>query len=391
MELTTELRNGDLAGLAGLLTANQLHKQDAVAPATAIRSGDGIITVDGMGLDGPAGLPGRFAPTDIMVGSIADKLKVPVAYLRRLQADRPDLFDANVNGWLHGANYLSPWVMADDHDPRSFLVRTFIDPDGGTGIGRALLSDSFKAVDNLDVLMAALEGAKNGGPEVVVDSADLSEHRMVVKLTAPEITALAPWVLGDYRSPFTGRSGKDVPVVSAGIIITNSETGGSSFTVCPRFVFKVCNNGMCITKDAMRSIHLGGKLTAGIQWSGDTMDKNVELVIAQARDAVATFLNVDYMTAKLQEITMKAGAPVASPVATVQLVGQKLRYSEAQVNGILDHFIKGGSITAGGVMQAVTSYSQLVTNPDEAFDLEMSAINALDAAYTARNAAPVPA
>jgi hypothetical protein len=37
------------------------------------------------------------------------------------------------------------------------------------------------------------------------------------------------------------------------------------------------------------------------------------------------------------------------------VIGARLRYTEVQQKEILDHFIAGGSLTAGGIMQAVTS------------------------------------
>mgnify|MGYP001498055032 CR=1 FL=1 len=52
-------------------------------------------------------------------------------------------------------------------------------------------------------------------------------------------------------------------------------------------------------------------------------------------------------------------------------------YSEEQISGIMDHFIKGGDTTAGGVMQAITAYSQTVQDVDQAIMLEESAVRAL--------------
>ena len=61
---------------------------------------------------------------------------------------------------------------------------------------------------------------------------------------------LAPALLAGYRTPFTGAAGADNPVVFAGFVITNSETGCGAFTLTPRLVVQVCRNGMTITRDA---------------------------------------------------------------------------------------------------------------------------------------------
>lgn len=44
---------------------------------------------------------------------------------------------------------------------------------------------------------------------------------------------MAPNLLANYRSPFNGRSGRDLPIVSAGLAITNSETSCGAFELMP--------------------------------------------------------------------------------------------------------------------------------------------------------------
>jgi hypothetical protein len=41
----------------------------------------------------------------------------------------------------------------------------------------------------------------------------------------------------------------------------------------------------------------------------------------------------------------------------------------------------GGQLTSGGVMNAVTSYSQTLSNPDAAHDLNTRAVEAMELAY----------
>jgi hypothetical protein len=47
---------------------------------------------------------------------------------------------------------------------------------------------------------------------------------------------------------------------------------------------------------------------------------------------------------------------------------------------ILAHFIRGGQLTAGGVMQAVTSVAQTLDDADAAHEMESQAVRALDIA-----------
>jgi hypothetical protein len=60
----------------------------------------------------------------------------------------------------------------------------------------------------------------------------------------------------------------------------------------------------------------------------------------------------------------------------------RLRYTEAQQAEILDHFIKGGDLTAGGIMHALTSTAQAQDGGDAVWDMESTALEALRIATT---------
>lgn len=384
---TNTARNANLADLAAILGAQQSRKLDIVAPAGAIRSEGGVLYVTGaeqeITLDGVTTVDGAYRPTVVCDEGIAEKLGVPVAYLKKLRTERPDIYDANVNGWLSGGTW-DGGVAGNDQ--RSFMVRAFRpDDQGGEGVARAFLSDRYRTVDNLDVLTAALEGVKAAGVAINVDGCDLTDRRMYVRISAPEVQALAPTLLANYRSPFTGDQGAANPTVFAGFELSNSETGGGAFTIVPRLVVQVCKNGMKMTRDAIREVHIGGQLDAGvIRWSEDTQRKNLELVTARTADAVATFLDVDYMTKVIARLEEDSAKPLSTPAETVKVIGQQLRFSQERTAGILDHFIKGGDATAGGVLHAVTSFAQTIPDADDAAELEGLAMRAFDLAVAAR-------
>ena len=134
---------------------------------------------------------------------------------------------------------------------------------------------------------------------------------------------------------------------------------------------------MTITRDAMRAVHLGERMDEGIQWSSDTLDRQLELVTAKARDAVTAFLDPGYVARLVREMEQHAGHRVTDAPKAIEVIGARLRYTEAQQKEILDHFIAGGSLTAGGIMHAVTSAAQVQDDGDAAWDLETSALDAL--------------
>ena len=53
-------------------------------------------------------------------------------------------------------------VLAEP-DARNFLVRCFRGDPGQPGVARALLSDSYKVMDNFDLLLAVLDGVTQAG------------------------------------------------------------------------------------------------------------------------------------------------------------------------------------------------------------------------------------
>lgn len=423
MELTT--RNASLQDLAALLKDQHGHKLDMIVPASKLRAVDASLVVSGaepvITDEGVTSADGVYVPTTICDEQVSEKLGVPVGYLKRLRNERPDLYDANVNGWLHGGGEV---VGADEDrddvtqfpgDVRSFMLRTFKGDDEGPGIARALLSDRYAHFDHFDVLTQTLEGVREAGVEVIIDACDLTERRMYVTVICPEITALAPVLLKGYRSPFadgnveraapsTAPSGYwnqhraqhfaelgdrygwdgDMPLVFAGFKIGNSETGGGAFSITPELRVLSCWNGLTITQDVLRKVHVGGKLDEGVvRWSEDTQRKSLDLVKAQTRDAVTTFLDVDYITKVIDRIEADAAKPVAKPDECVRTIGKTLRFSEQQIDGVLDHFIRGGQVTAGGVLNAVTSYAQCIVDADAAHEFGDQAMRAFELAVAA--------
>jgi hypothetical protein len=399
---TIAARNATLADLVPMLRDRQARKIDVVVPARTLRVDKGDLIVRGGGVelseDGVTTVDGRYTPTSSCDGDIAARLDIPVKYLRRMRNDRPWIYDTIVNDALRGRTRVGPGpfgsvtVLADP-DPRSFLLRCFRG-DGESGIARALLSDTYGVMDDLDVLMAALDGVKQSGMDVEVTGASLTDTHMYVDVVAPQVTALAPVLFAGYRNPFgqeqlaqaraavgaptLGHTGTGDPIVFAGFRISNSEVGQGAFSIVPRLVAQICTNGMTINQDRQRNVHLGSRLEAGVvEWSETTQRKALELITAKTTDLVAGWLSPDYLTRKLAEIDEAAGKPVTDAPKTIELIAKRQGYSVAEQEGILGHFIAGGQMTAGGMLNAVTSYAQTVSSADRADEIESGALKVL--------------
>ncbi|AZP14700.1 DUF932 domain-containing protein [Streptomyces aquilus] len=373
----TGARNADLSDLVRILEDGQRRKLDVIAPASALRMREGNVHVEGVEsqitASGVTRVDGIYRPTAVADEGIADKLRIPLAYLRRMRAENVPLLDENVNAWLR------------EEPERRFMLRAFRSDDSGAmpgeGVARALLSDSYKLMDNLDMLLAALDGVQQSGHPTRITGCDLSDRRMYVRVESEAVAIQARALLRGYRSPFDGRSGDELPMISAGFVITNSEVGAGAYTITPRAVIQVCRNGLTQTKDVMRAVHLGGKQDEGVvSWSGQTQRKTLELITSKTTDAVRTFLSQEYVEAKVHEMEAAASRTLAEPTKTIEHVTKTLSINTETKDRILAHFIRGGQMTAGGVMQAVTSTAQTLTDADQAATLEALALPALTAA-----------
>lgn len=372
MEMQMEARNARFEDVLGLLERQHETKFDAVVPSTHMRYQNGLLIVRegatqltdvGVSLTNAA-----FRPTDQFESHLAQRLEIPIQYLRKMRdGDSLDLLGINVNHWLYRSE-------------RNWFIRAFRGTEpGDIGIARAFLSDRYNVIDHLDAVFAVLDGVRDGGVEVKIASADLSERKLRVKLDAPQVLARAPEFVKRYRH--NGSSGIDNPYISAGLVVTNSETGGAAFSIAPQITVLVCTNGYTRTVDALRKVHLGEKMDAGaILWSEDTKRQNVELIRSQAKDAVVTFLSQPYIERIASELEEKGQKLLDRPQEVLDSVGKKLRYSETEREAILTKFIEGGDTRASGVVQAFTAYARDVDNPDRAAEIEEQAFEILSLA-----------
>lgn len=405
---TRTLRNASVEDLIHTLEHQHRQKVDRVIPVSSLRMWNGQLMVEGM--DDIAVPPveeqitesgvtaaqpgytvdvnGLYLPTAVADGQLAGLFKIPVAYFRRLREEHVDLLDANVNQWApRGVR-----TESGKYDTDKRVLARMLWGDDGTGehvgILRALLSDRYGARDNLDTAMAVLDGMQAAGLDGTnISKCDLSDNRFYMFVEAPDVHAYAHEMLKGYKNPIETNYGTTGPhaavkdIVHAGFAVTNSETGGGALAITPRIIVRICRNGLQITKEAMRKVHLGTKLDEGnINWSSRTRDAANALVREQVTDAVRAFLSQDFLEHQIGKLERDSGVEITNVTETIENVGIKLSYSQGERNGILAHFIKGGQLTSGGVMQAVTSYAQLIDSPDRSWDVEASAVEAMHVA-----------
>ncbi|MFE9751001.1 hypothetical protein ACFYOT_39365 [Saccharothrix saharensis] len=412
MSLTATVRNADFEHMLHMLRTQNAAKIDVVAPATTLRARGGAIELSGVepvfDHHGVTLVDGLYVPTAAADTTIAAKLNIGSKYLRFMRTERPDLFDLNVNGLLHGKSKRTATGKTSviyPPDSRSFLLRLFRGQDGEPGVLRALLSDRFGMVDNLDLLTAVLDGIRQADVQVEIRSCDLTDSSMHCKVYSPTVERLAPQLLAGYRNPFANpeleadrqRVTTDLdmgrrlaaaeglgyepgcePVVFAGFRFSNSEVGAGSVTLKPELYVRICRNGLTLPALAFRKVHLGQRMDGGtISWSQDTVKKQLDVIAAQARDHVREWLSPAFLAKQVAKLEEQARTPVTEPQSTVKVLGRELGFTEAEREGVLRHFIAGGQPTAAGIANAITSYSQTVADPARADALDDLALLAM--------------
>lgn len=376
MNLQLSARNADISEVLDLLNKQNDVKYDVVVPPTHLRyEGGNLVVKEGavdLSAEGVDVVDAVLAPTANFERNAASRLEIPYPYIEKMRGEGAfTLLDDNINHWLgqYGKNLLVRGFRTDDTND--------------LGIARALLSDRFQVIDNLDAAFAALDGIRDAGiTDLTFNRSDLSESRLRLTMTSPTLLMHTPNFLEGYRSP-DGRTGREYPVIEAGIAIDNSETGGGAFTIAPWFLVRVCTNGMTRRQDALRKVHIGTQMEAGVvQWSAGTRQLNIDMIRSQAKDAVVTFMSRAYLDKVEAELEGAAGKVLAKPQEAIEQIGKALRYTESERESILGFFIQGGQPTAGGLMQAVTAYAQTVEDPDRAITFEDDAFDVLARALT---------
>ncbi|MEV4296076.1 hypothetical protein [Microbispora rosea] len=121
-------RNAGLAELHALLRDQHARKVDIPVTTAQIRAaGTHLQLIDTPPVLSEAGVSdsaGLYLPTEICDQGLADKLGIPLPYLRRLRAHQPALYEANVNTWLRS-------------DDRRFLLRGLRGAGDAPGVARA--------------------------------------------------------------------------------------------------------------------------------------------------------------------------------------------------------------------------------------------------------------
>lgn len=314
-------------------------KKDYIGSAQALR-----LYEDGQTFEiGSMGKARQFGTTRLFHRQVASALGIPAKYYDLMQSRKPELLAQNVNAWF------------GDRE-NSYMIRTM---DYGAGrMARALLSDRYRRIDNMEIASAVLP-LFAGSDQYEVVSSEVTENRLYLKIVNRRLEmAVVP---GD--------------IVQAGVMISNSEVGLGSVSVQPLVYRLVCTNGMVVNDMGERKNHVGRAAKAVDDsfhiYSDETMEAEDKAFLLKLRDVTMAAIEESRFAQVVGRLKEAAGIPITGKVTeVVELTARTYGINSDEQDSVLQHLIAGGDLSQYGLSNAITRASQDVESYDRATTLE---------------------
>lgn len=327
-----------LMSLAQELERQQQSKKDLVVPSALMHHETDTAGATRLVVEEDGG-PGRYAMTPLARRQLAEKLRIPYAYFERMREEQPGLLDRNVNAWLQ-------------HDEDRRMLRTL---DGQV---RAVLSDRYRRLDNHDLAESVLPLLQRL-PQARFESVELTGTRMYLKVVTPRLRhEVSP---GD--------------VVQAGVVVSNSEVGHGTLSVQPLLYRLACSNGLIVSDGSLHKTHVGRSIAPGQEamtlFRDDTVQADDRAFFLKVRDVVEAAVSETAFLQAARRLERTRAIPLAGdPVRSVEVLANRYALNEEERTGVLRHLVMGGDLTAYGLVNAVTHYSQAIEDYDRATEFE---------------------
>ena len=310
-------------------------KKDYIAPAQSMK-----LEKDGRTFQ--MGHEKTFATTELFHRQMASALSIPAKYYDLMQKEKPELLAENVNSWL-------------DTRQNNYMVRSM---DYGAGpVARALLSERYRRIDNMEIASAVLPLFAGSG-DYRVESCEVTEHRLYLKILNP-------------RLEMEVRKGD---IVQAGVMISNSEVGLGAVSVQPLVYRLVCTNGLIINDFGERRNHVGrqAKMAENFAlYSDETLEAEDKAFMLKLRDTTMAAIEESRFAQIVNKMKEAAGIPIKGNVQeVVELTCREFGITQDEQNGIFKYLVEGGDLSLYGLTNAVTRTSQDVESYDRATALE---------------------
>ena len=319
-------------------------KEDYVVDTRALTMQDNCdIHIEGVG---------RYDLTNRAHRQLGYRLGIPHKYYKRMMEEAPDLLARNANHWFL-------------EKPETRMVRML---DGNI---RAILSDRYRTLDNIDLAEAVLPAMGEAGMEVA--SCEVSPDFLHIKGISPR----EPVEIGPPEGFEWGKGHARVDVVQPGLVIRNSEVGAGSLQVLPAVHTVHCSNLAIFGKDGIRRFHLGEKLkgsSTGRAWrylSDETKALTDAAIWGQVKDLIKASLEGQVFDDIVNELRDSRGHYIGvKPTLVIERLSDTEQLTKDEGDSVLEHLMAGGDLTKYGLHAAVTRAAEDLESYDRATDLE---------------------
>jgi hypothetical protein len=264
---------------------------------------------------------------------------IPAKYYDKMLTQAPDLLANNVNRWF-------------TKFPTPRMVRAL------DGTARAFLSDKYRPLENEDLAEACLPPIMELG--LTIMSAEITERKLYIKAVDPRVQR----ELDAKGGKFGDGMHNIVRMLAPAITISNSEVGMGALSILGGVYDGFCSNLATFGERSVRKYHVGAKHEIGgeqlyAMLSDNTRKLTDKATWAQVGDVVRAAFDRARFDALCDKIAETEKQEITGDVVkVVELAGRKFGFNDTENKSILDHLIKGGSLTRYGYYNAVTRTAQ---------------------------------
>ena len=348
-----------LAEVLSELQHQNKMKRDYVAPAKAFRLEDNGETFTLSRNDGSREM---FYTTDLFHRQIGSTLEIPAKYYDQMRKLKPELLARNVNAWFgdRDQNYMLRTMKQyeEAEEPDAHINECIAGHTKTQGVARALLSDRYRRIDNMEIATDVLP-LFAGQADMTVASSAVTSTRLYLKIVNTRLE----------------QEVKPGDVVQAGVVISNSEVGLGAVSVQPLIYRLVCSNGLIVSDFGERRTHIGRAVEAADEkyniYSDDTRKAEDKLLLMKLRDATKAALEEARFAQIVDKLRDSTEAKITGHVPdVVELTSKAYGLNQCEQESILDYLIAGGDLSLYGLSNAVTRASQDIESYDRATTLE---------------------
>jgi hypothetical protein len=291
---------------------------------------------------------------------LCNRLNVPVDFIDRLHTEG----QSDSAAGIMTDRLRLPRVINKETKPYDRLMVRTLD-----GEVRAVLSDQFLILDNIDLFFCAAQELEKVGAEIW--QMRLSDNSFELVAFSKSISGVV--TTDDGMKKYRGEAADDDGTQYAACRIGNSETGAGAVNVDSAAMTWACRN-LCVRARTLRRTHIGRIAETDGVFSDETKAAESRTIWLKVRDMIRATFNPEKFGEWIALMNHAARTPIVGEV--VKIVPETLAKFEIDENAqdaIIKKLFESRDYTQYGLSQAVTytAHSEdLAGNGEIASDLE---------------------